>query len=368
MENSSGTPDARKWLDKAAKFEKEHASRDKNLRYYFNIFTTKEKLHRMLLAGNIREAREFVKKLREKLEKEPDFWGKGTFFSEIELELGEFKLYDYSIDFALAGARAYESCGRLKAAARLYHNLGVQYGNTGMTDNAKDAYAQALRLGKIINDKHRVGDVLRQLAGLLNDDKKSLALLEKSRAYLSAAFAFPCLINTLKALTREKADMGLFKEAKLSLDELRRATELWGNELPYVNAKAHLLKKEGKFDQAISLLEKMLADKGGKLTPLEMDRFQALLGDTCYDAKRYPEALKWYDRNIAELELSRGLLSTQARKSALSSKNFDMYEYAFDCAVRCDDKKKAFEIMEKSRARAFLDLLAQKIAKGKITV
>jgi CHAT domain-containing protein len=368
MENSSGTPDARKWLDKAAKFEKEHASRDKNLRYYFNIFTTKEKLHRMLLAGNIREAREFVKKLREKLEKEPDFWGKGTFFSEIELELGEFKLYDCSINFALAGARAYENCGRLDDAARLYHNLGVQYGNTGMTDNAKDAYAQALRLGKIINDKHRVGDVLRELAGLLNDDKKSLALLEKSRAYLSAAFAFPCLINTLKDLTRKKADMGLFKEAKISLDELRRTTELWGNENPYLNAKAHLLKKEGKFDQAISLLEKMLADKGDKLTPLVMDRVLAMLANTCYDAKRYPEALKWYERRIAEFEHSRELLSTQERKAALSSKNFNTYEYAFDCAARCKNERKAFDIMEKSRARAYLDLLAEKIAKGEITV
>lgn len=368
LRETSGTPNARKWLDEATKFEKRFANRNKAMKDYFNIYRTKEKLHQLLLTGDNRATTDFTKKLYTSLIAQRDSWLKGCFLSQMALLLSEFKWYDAAIDFNQAAARAYENSGYLSDSAQFYHNLGVQYLNTGMREKSKDAYEKALRLGLVLNDKHRIGDVLRGLSDLTDDSDEAIRMLEKSRTFLFAAREFPCLINTMRELVRKQAEMGRFKESERSLEKLERISNLWGKPNSYFNAKAYLLIKEKKYDQAAKLIETILSKKGDALSPRVRCNFQEMIGDARNDAKLYSEALTWYEKVISTIENSRTLFSTQERKSAFSSIVFDTYAKAFDCAYSGSDRGKAFEIMERGRARAFLDLLSEKMRKGKIGI
>ncbi|NOY74344.1 MAG: CHAT domain-containing protein, partial [Kiritimatiellaeota bacterium] len=282
--------------------------------------------------------------------------------------LPDYQFYDYALKFDAMAASEFEKTGNLREGSRLYHNLAVQLKNVGMNEKSKDAYENALRLGMMINDRHRVGDIIRGLANLTDDDDEASRMLEKSCHYLLAAGAFPCLIYSQGRLVKKYAKMKQFKNAEATLKKLRSTTELWGDDESYVAAAAFLSRKKGKFDQAISLLKKNLSRDNADLSIRLRETFLSLLADTYYDAEKYDKALATYEKIMRVTEDARRRLTTQERKSAYSSDYFTTYETAFDCATRGNDIRKAFEIMEKSRARAFLDLLAEKIQKGRLGI
>jgi CHAT domain-containing protein/Flp pilus assembly protein TadD len=250
--------------------------------------------------------------------------------------------------------------------------IGDVYYRLGDLATAEQKYLEALALSVEAKDRLNQSSVLKSLGDLYIEqgklsqaiaiEEQALALGEKS-ANLPNQFG---ALNSLSALYRQMGD------APKAMDYVQRALKLLeGRSNPLWEAESlnnlgllHL--KSGEFAKARSAYQKALAIDQGRIAPHVMWQTHSGLADAYFQLGALDEASDHYQKAIETIETVRARLGGEEEKAGFFQDKVEVYKKQI--ALLLDPRFKdansqnaaaAFHYVERARARAFLDLLAE---------
>jgi CHAT domain-containing protein/tetratricopeptide (TPR) repeat protein len=255
-----------------------------------------------------------------------------------------------------------------RAIAECADALGVVLRARGEHDLAQDFLERALALREALGNPTFVATSLANLGALA----KARGDLAQAEHYLSRALAGDALpagsiarailLGDLGLLALDRGDLSraqahlgetLALYEKLAPDSLQVARAL--TDLARV-ARAH-----GERGAALDLLARALA-LGEQLAPESREHAETLALRAALAAEHAePEAIAWHERALAALEghLGRAGGSHEAR-AGLRADFADLYRGQIELHLAAGEGERAFAVLERSRAQAFLALLAER--------
>ena len=115
-----------------------------------------------------------------------------------------------------------------------------------------------------------------------------------------------------------------------------------------------------KIPEALNCYRQALEIHTPKAFPLECQRAGQNLGKTGFDNQDWETAIEGYGIAIAAIEYSRNLAITDRRRQEIISDVIDVYGKMIQACIHSGDFKKAFEYVERSKARNLVELLANR--------
>ena len=184
----------------------------------------------------------------------------------------------------------------------------------------------------------------------------------KFYAVARAALALGRYEQTVQALSDNKSfALQVFLDNLLSGATFRGASNWVWQQLPrgYMLAKA--LKELGRRTEAKAAYDRLLAVK-------EAESNGEIYWLLLYDRGRIAEeendismAINLYGRAIDTLEIQRASISTEANKIGFIGNKQEVYERIIHLLMKSGQHRKALEYVERSKSRAFIDMLAGKL-------
>ncbi|MBI2266595.1 MAG: CHAT domain-containing protein [Armatimonadetes bacterium] len=273
-----------------------------------------------------------------------------------------------------------------EAPAGAYNDLGLIYEDLNNLPKAAQAYEDSAAAYKSLPEKVRKGNLenlaisLDNLANVKTSQgeatadpqiwaeadtlyRESLALREKMKTPSQLARSYNNLGRVAERKDRNKPDLhGALLMYNLALTVLKGDRTEGGKDfLPTVLCNiANVELKRGDVGQAIARYEKIipLFTRNNDLPGL-MDTYSNL-GVAYEKQKRKKEALTSYQSAIAILEDIRKRLHTEKDRSTIVENRMLIYERIIEILFGMGAHDEAFYYVEKSKAKAFLDLLGSK--------
>ena len=291
-------------------------------------------------------------------------------------------LFEKAIRWGTRALELYKAAGADGRILSVYPPLGAAYREVGQRGQARtvleEGWALAQRPWRSLGPGAlSVGGIARGLAQLDFDERNYQAMVTRCRqsvAALDVALARASLRRgdrqrermerqialSLAMAGRAEIALGHLAEAETAHDRaLKIATErkLSEVELKVTYGLGALALARGEWPRALALFERAIAQatpasRTGMLTWLEAGRAQALDG-----LGRTDEAVAAARASVGHIEAVRGDLSGPELRSGLLDHKQDIYHRAVRLALKAGRPDEAFALAERSRARAFLDLL-----------
>lgn len=252
---------------------------------------------------------------------------------------------------------------------RYIGGIGDVYYGLGDLVTAEQTYLEALALSVEAKDRLNQSSVLKSLGDLyieqgklsqaISIEEQALALGEKSANLPNQLGA----LNSLSALYRQMGD------APKAMDSVQRALKLLeGHSNPLWEAESlnnlgllHL--KSGEFAKAKSTYQQALAIDQGTIAPRVLWQLHSGLADACFQLGALDEASDHYQKAIETIETVRARLGGEEEKAGFFQDKVQVYKkqiaLLLDPRFRNTNTAEAFRYVERARARAFLDLLAE---------
>lgn len=218
-------------------------------------------------------------------------------------------------------------CGRFNAAASVKGNLGLLFHSVGEDGKAQSTLTEALRLSRKGRDEKGEVSILISLASLECDAG------EKG-----------------KSLDRLERALAISRKLRLRRDE---GIVLTGT--------AIVLAESGDCNGSIAAAEKAAAIFKDISDPDGLFRVYAIEA-SAYEKLGEPEkALVWYKKSIDILEGIRENLNIESHKILFIEDKMDVYESLIRLLVSQGSATDAWRYVERSKARAFLDMLGNRM-------
>lgn len=296
---------------------------------------------------------------------------------------------DKQMTQSCARARAYNHLG-LVHAALAKHALESEDISTAEKEYkiAAQLEEDALAAANVAGDQWRQGYVLRALSFIarelaaLSPDKDQNEHLNRSMKFAQSALSAARHMQereweglALHDVSISQARLGKHKQARMQLD---KAIQIWSDigDLKSLGL-AYRIRGEEIYEQAEQLPE-ALADYNSSIEAysliLSHDNIAYVhyrKGQLLEKQKRYKAAEKAYLDSIQALESIRSGIARQEHKLSFFSRRLDPYEalvrllaHRYESTKSTEQGNLAFNISERSRGRALLDLIQQ--ASGKI--
>ncbi|MGV8122570.1 MAG: CHAT domain-containing protein [Candidatus Xenobiia bacterium LiM19] len=218
-------------------------------------------------------------------------------------------------------------CGRFNAAAGVKGNLGLLFHSVGEDDKAKSTLKEALRLSRKERDEKEEVSILISLASLECDTG------EKGKS-----------LNTL-----ERA-LAISRKLQLRRDE---GIVLTGTSI--------VMAENGDFDGSIAAAEKATAIFKDISDPDGLFRVYAIKASACEKLGAPEKAIVLYKKSIDIIEGIRENLNIESHKILFIEDKMDVYESLIRLLVSQGSTADAWRYVERSKARAFLDMLGNRI-------
>lgn len=286
---------------------------------YFNIGSVHMEL------GNYREAQEFLKK---SLEMSVDLKDRGlegvclNAFGEIHADLGEF---DLAIDYMKKSLRIAEEIGEKREQAFGLRDIGEIYERTEKYQQALEYYQKSYKLSEEIGEKRAIGRGLSDIGEVYSRlGKHELAMQ-----------------NYMKALEIVEP---IGNKQNIGRTLLRIGYE-------------HYLK--GEMDKAEEMFSKSAVVLREVGDPQQLWPALHQLGVVYRDTNRTTEAIKHMKEAVDLIEKVRSEIQLPEQKSGYLEDKLEVYEDLLQLLLSDGNISEAFEYAQRSKARAFLDLLAE---------
>jgi len=254
--------------------------------------------------------------------------------------------------------------GLSNAAAAELEQISVLYTRLGQPKEALDYQIQALLTGAKVPPGSDDAERLLLMGYFYNDLKQPQQALEVFNKALSIQEAKENKWGQSETLFF----MGMVSYLSLNqpqqaLDYLNRAQTLWESlNSPKVAealfGKAWIAHKTGKNAEAIQLMDQAVArfqqagDRQGELRTSMMRGFFYQFQDDV------PKAIASYEQTIATIESLRDSIKLADLKSSFTDKQIDLYQNLIELLWNTGQYEKAFNYVERAKARSFLDQLA----------
>lgn len=249
------------------------------------------------------------------------------------------------------------------AAANELNRISVLYLRLGQPKEALDYQIQALLTGEVLPGSDTAERLL--LLGYLHNDlkqpqqalevfNKALSILEakENKWGQSETLFFMGMVSYL-SLNQPQQAVDYFNRAQTVWDSLNSpkvAEALFG--------KAWIAHKTGKNTEALQLMDQAIArfqKAGDRQGELKISMFKGFLYQV--DGKT-AEAIASYEQTIATIESLRDSIKLADLKSSFTDKQIDLYQNLIELLWNTGQYEKAFNYVERAKARSFLDQLA----------
>ena len=286
--------------------------------------------------------------------------------------------YFKALESLMEAVRLFRQMGRRDNAGAGLRVIGSVHSVLGNYSIAADYYRQSLLDAREVHDAEQqerihlgLGELYlrtRQPRNALTHLQKALSLAEntpqtnlKPRALLDKGEAYGMLGNVRLALTSLNDSLQIARQIHNKPDEAQALIALGHLELTAGNLRGAESRFRESLDLAgpVGLAEATVAARRG-------------LGETCARMEEFTNSLRHLQLAVETIESMRGHIPTPELKSSFVQENWKTYEDIVYVLSRLNDKdatggydRQAFYYAERSRARSFLDLLAE--SKASIT-
>ena len=297
------------------------------------------------------------------------------------LALGRFQ---DALDIGQKAVRIAEQSGNLLHQGVAFVRLGSAYLFLGMPGKAFPLFEQGALAGR----RENVSSVeaaayygLARIYGLRGDKEKSLEYAKKAvdhQAYEIMIKRTQWLRLGGRAQPWLRHLERIYGDALTQLGRAHVALEQWGpakaafqevmavgerNRIPYLIGQAHqglgsIAAREGDWPTAISHLEEALRVNR---RPSFVVATQAQMGRVYRGMGRLPEAEDALRKAVAGLEDLRSLLGSETLRESYFEDKVETYELLALTLLDQGKLAEAFDVSERARARAFLDLLGNRV-------
>ena len=234
----------------------------------------------------------------------------------------------------------------------------------GDYDSALTHVQQALALAEKIGAKSQVARCLGSLADISADQGNNRAALEhyKKALQLDREIGQSTIHFRLRQLGNQLAKLGEFDQAlenyteALSFEESNKLTAEAGltySVMGFVYRKQNdLVAADLALMKAIDLLQEAGMSDG--LWPAFYNK-----GLVSRDMGKLDESKEWMKKAVELLEGIREGVGLPEQRSSFLEKRLDVYEDLIALLAQMDDRPEAYEYLQRSKSRAFLDLLSE---------
>lgn len=231
---------------------------------------------------------------------------------------------------------------KLYWTANLYNHLGTELIRKREYQKAIDAHSRSLKSHEMYLEK------------LSNQGNVEQRVLQGTRGNF---------IYTLYRLAEAYRLAGKLQAALEQVERAFKLTERWRvihsfeKDLYHVLGEIYLQKKDT--DKALENFHRALSihEKQRRVFPKDSTR----IGDVLLQVGKPVEAVSYYQRAIAEVESARSLLQSGQSRQSFFDGRVDPYFGIINALSATDRPEDAFNYSERVRARAFLDLLGNKL-------
>ncbi|NER20743.1 MAG: tetratricopeptide repeat protein [Symploca sp. SIO1C2] len=275
--------------------------------------------------------------------------------------------YQQALDKFQQALTLSQEIGDRSGEGRTLNNLGLVYDNLGKYQQALDYFQQALVIHQEIGDRAAEGRILNNL-GLVdyNQGKYQQALdkFQQALAIIQEVGDLALEGVTLNNLGLVYKNLGKYQQA---LDYYQRTLVILqeigdrAGEGSALNNLGTIHRKQGKYQQALGYFQQALAISQEIGAHAAEGSALNNLGFIYYDLNQYTNAEKYGFAAIEVLESLRfGLRDTD--KVAILETQASSYLGLQRTLVTQNKYNTALEISERGRARAFIELLAQRLS------
>jgi CHAT domain-containing protein/tetratricopeptide (TPR) repeat protein len=299
----------------------------------------------------------------------------------------------------------FQKSGNLQHLANAYQNIGSVQISCGNYGKAQEAFQKSLDLAEKINDKPLIGVVLTNMAELhlqlgrfdiaLDNAQKSLKVMREVGEQRSAADALEMVGMIHSATGNYNAALKSFKEVFRIGEEIKDQAKIASSQYQIGVIYAKL----GDYNQALANYAKALSlFEAAEIKP-QMGKCYLMIGSAEFSKKEFAKADDAFKKSIALLKetgtqdvlwramYNKGILNreqgnveeaTNSMKEAVEvldrvraelflpeqkwmflEDRLDVYEDLVRLLTNSQNIAEAFDYAQKSKARAFLDLLSE---------
>jgi CHAT domain-containing protein/Tfp pilus assembly protein PilF len=301
-------------------------------------------------------------------------------FRQVGVFYGDLGDYTKALDYGTRSVKLFQQVGQDHVAMAGIGNLGSVYIALGDYSRAKECIGRALKSGRENQD---IGEIQRNLENLAEvyfklDDRKTALRLYDEALEMSPKVRYPAFHASIllgRSVVYERA--GKYQAAMHDLDE-GLALERQVQQKPALgyafNREGFLNLRLGRGDRAERFFRKALElGESNLLREISWEARQGL-GEVDERRGKLDSALDHYRRGIQDIEAIRGLILAPELRVGFLQDRFAIYEKTAALLGRLHwtdpghgYDREAFRISEGSRARSFVDSLAEshaQITKG----
>ena len=257
-------------------------------------------------------------------------------------------------------------------ARRHLHGIGDVYYKLGDVGRAESLYLESLALSVEAKDESNQSSVLKSLGDLYIEQGKlsqAISIAEQALAIGQKLKNLPNqlgALNTLSTLYRRMGDAAKATEyVQQALKLLEgRSNPIWEGETSNNLGLLHL--RFGDVPKAKSAFETTLAMDQRTMTPQVTWQAHSGLADAYFQLGELDKAREHYQKAIETIESVRARLGGEEEKAAFFQDKVDVYKKQIALLLNprlktasSTNAAEAFHYVERARARAFLDQLAE---------
>lgn len=275
--------------------------------------------------------------------------------------------YENALGFYDRSLKISQQIGDPLGEATSLNNIGLLYRGLGQGEKALDFYRRSLTILEAIDEPRSQAVSLNNIGYLyyeLGDYEKALELYEKSLAIDRELGYKPGQANVLSNMASAYHSLGEYDKAlQLYEDSLTLEKEMdnLAGFSPTLHGMGNVYLDRGNYEKALEYYEEALeieTELGDRIWQAwSLDR----IGLALLRAGDFAAASEKLFRAIAVWESLRPSL-TDENKVSLFEKQADTYLYLLESLIAQNRAEDALEIAERSRARAFVELIASRIA------
>ena len=235
----------------------------------------------------------------------------------------------------------------------------------GLSEEALDALEKVLAIRRDLRDYAGEAVILENMAiiysklGRHDEAQKWYAYVEEMRRNSGDRRG---QANTLNNLAQDYVRQGRYEEALAAFEQALAILEAPEVRNLYIQAAAQggiggVYARQGKFEAALEAYQQALAthreigDRAGEINNL------ASIAQVLEKLERVEEASQAYAEALDAVEDVRALAGGEAERASFAAQHESIYQDAIDLHYRVGHYQEAFQIAERARARAFLDLI-----------
>ncbi|NEO15426.1 MULTISPECIES: tetratricopeptide repeat protein [unclassified Moorena] len=274
--------------------------------------------------GEYRKAIEFHQQSLSLSRELEDPQGKANSLNNLGNAYGKLGQYRKAIEFHQQSLPLYQKLEHRQGEANSLNNLGIAYLQRKEYRKAIEFHQQQLALAKKLGDRQGEASSLGNLG-----------------------LAYHSLGEYRKAIEFHQQSLSRFRELEHRQGE--------ANSLGHLGIAYRRLGEYGKaieFHQQSLTLARELKDRQGIANAL------GSLGNVYDNLEQYRQAIDFYKQAIDVTESIQGELKVEELKTSYASQEVDLYEGIIKLLWNEKDFKTAFNYVERARAKAFLDQLA----------